>query len=135
MAAFVSPTEADLAAAVPFAPDADFADVMDAVSVVEHGCKVFDLRRVVVAPALHTLAREKDTDEMILLLKPLIKAHPQASEPPVMQDLISAARGSGHDLATQTRAAARLMLQATVEFLYKRDDHGGLRYVPDRWTA
>lgn len=62
---------------------------------------------------------------MILALKPLVNAHPQASEKPIMQDLISTARGLGNDPATQTQAVARLMLQATVEFLFKRDGHGG----------
>ena len=133
MSAFVPPTAADAAAAVAFGAQADFHEIQEACFIAERGCKVVDLRRVVVGPELATLAGMKSMTAMSFALYPLLLAHPQASERPELADLAAQARDSGGDGATQTQAAARLMLAAVIEFLCKREGHGGLRHVPGKF--
>lgn len=47
-----------------------------------------------------------------------------------MLDFRDQARDGEGSGAEETLAAQRLMLQAVIEFLFKRDGHGGLRHVP-----
>ncbi len=133
MSRFSPPTAADRAAAVAFGSNADFADLQESCFVTENGCKVVDLRHVVVGQDLGTFEREKNVGQMIFVLQGLIVAHPQAPEPPVLQDHYDSARATGGDGAQQAQVAARLMIQATMEFLYKREDRGGLRHVPGKF--
>eukprot|EP00752_Nemacystus_decipiens_P015646 g13963.t1 len=125
MSGFVPPTaaDADAAAAVVFDLQADNLEVQEAAYCTERGCKVVDLKRVVVGPELVTFERENSVSAMDFALFPLLQAHPQAPERPELADLVAQARANAGDEATQTQAAARLMLVAVIESLCKREGH------------
>lgn len=134
MASCAPPTAADLAAAaVDLAVAADILEVHEAAYGVADGCKVVDPRRVVVGPGLATVASEKNIGKVLCVCEPMLDAHPEAREPPVLADAIGAAAARGGDGATVTLHAKRLILQSTIEFLFTREGHGGLRYVPGKF--
>eukprot|EP00752_Nemacystus_decipiens_P015626 g13946.t1 len=110
-------TAADAAAAVGFDPQADYLEVQEAAFCTERGCKVVDLKRVLVGPELVTFESKKSVSAMKFALFPLLQAHPQSPERPELADFVAQGHANGGNEATQTQAAARLMLAAVIEFL------------------
>ncbi|CAB1111333.1 unnamed protein product [Ectocarpus sp. CCAP 1310/34] len=120
----------DPAAASTIAAGADYAVVQNLILVQRGDSRVMDLERVGMFPGPRSCADTKNLSVLIAVVQPLVDAHDYEPKP-IFLDLWSTARdagGNGAEILTRAKIA---LIHATLEYLFKRANHGDLRVLPD----
>ncbi|CAN0310987.1 unnamed protein product, partial [Ectocarpus fasciculatus] len=110
------------------AADADFEEILSACGTKEGDTRVIDLARVGLFPGPRAADTVKDASMVIAVLVPLMDAFVYSPKP-ILLDVYGAAVQGAKDAAEALQRGVRAMVLAVLEYLFARENHGGLRVV------